>query len=121
MTVIAFQKVESTLVFGASLVVYNELSASWLLFFGLLLIPDIFMIGYFKSKHIGAKVYNVGHSYSMPAILVATGLALDHALWLQIATIWVAHISMDRALGYGLKHSKGFHHTHLGVIGKGKF
>jgi hypothetical protein len=29
----------------------------------------------------------------------------------------MAHIGMDRALGYGLKYQKGFGFTHLGRIG----
>ncbi len=40
---------------------------------------------------------------------------------MQVAAIWIAHIAMDRALGYGLKPSPtGFTDTHLGRIGKGK-
>jgi len=31
-----------------------------------------------------------------------------------------AHIGFDRALGYGLKYSKGFGYTHLGRIGNAK-
>ena len=37
---------------------------------------------------------------------------------LSIALIWMAHIGMDRALGYGLKYQKGFGFTHLGRIGR---
>ena len=33
--------------------------------------------------------------------------------------IWLAHIGIDRALGYGLKYGAGFTFTHLGRIGKG--
>ncbi len=32
--------------------------------------------------------------------------------------IWMAHIGIDRALGYGLKYSLGFGFTHLGRIGR---
>ena len=39
-------------------------------------------------------------------------------LLLSIAMIWLAHIGVDRALGYGLKYSEGFGFTHLGRIGK---
>ncbi|MDD9911252.1 MAG: DUF4260 family protein, partial [Ahrensia sp.] len=37
---------------------------------------------------------------------------------LAIALIWAAHISGDRALGYGLKYESNFKHTHLGKIGR---
>jgi hypothetical protein len=35
----------------------------------------------------------------------------------SIALIWLAHIGIDRALGYGLKYTTGFGFTHLGRIG----
>jgi hypothetical protein len=34
--------------------------------------------------------------------------------------IWLAHIGIDRALGYGLKYEAGFGFTHLGRIGRNK-
>jgi hypothetical protein len=34
------------------------------------------------------------------------------------ALIWIAHIGIDRALGYGLKYATGFGDTHLGRIGR---
>jgi hypothetical protein len=33
-------------------------------------------------------------------------------------SIWLAHIGMDRALGYGFKSPEGFRHTHLGLVGR---
>ena len=39
-------------------------------------------------------------------------------LVLSLAMIWLAHIGIDRALGYGLKYQTGFAFTHLGRIGK---
>jgi hypothetical protein len=36
----------------------------------------------------------------------------------SIAVIWFAHIGMDRLVGYGLKYSGDFKHTHLGLIGR---
>jgi hypothetical protein len=49
---------------------------------------------------------------------MTTGLALSAPLVLSIAMIWLAHIGIDRALGYGLKYFAGFGFTHLGRIGK---
>ena len=46
-----------------------------------------------------------------------TGFGTDSPLTLSIAMIWLAHIGIDRALGYGLKYSAGFGFTHLGRIG----
>jgi hypothetical protein len=42
-----------------------------------------------------------------------------HIPLLQLAgVILLGHSSLDRVLGYGLKHSDSFQHTHLGVIGR---
>ncbi|GLR92489.1 hypothetical protein GCM10007858_01070 [Bradyrhizobium liaoningense] len=48
------------------------------------------------------------------------GFGLASPLTLSIALIWLAHIGIDRALGYGLKYSAGFSFTHLGRIGRQK-
>jgi hypothetical protein len=49
--------------------------------------------------------------------LMAAGFGMNRPLALSIAMIWLAHIGMDRALGYGLKYFGGFGFTHLGRIG----
>jgi hypothetical protein len=36
---------------------------------------------------------------------------------LDAGILWLAHIGFDRSLGYGLKYSSGFKHTHLGILG----
>ena len=51
---------------------------------------------------------------------MTAGLAMASPLVLSIAMIWLAHIGIDRALGYGLKYSAGFGFTHLGRIGRQK-
>lgn len=49
--------------------------------------------------------------------MMTTGFALGSPLTLSIAMIWLAHIGIDRALGYGLKYQAGFGFTHLGRAG----
>ena len=66
----------------------------------------------------GAVVYNAAHSYLAPVALMTSGFAIGDPLTLSIAMIWLAHIGIDRALGYGLKYAEGFGYTHLGRIGK---
>jgi hypothetical protein len=51
--------------------------------------------------------------------LMTVGLATEAPLTLSLAMIWLSHIGIDRALGYGLKYQAGFAFTHLGRIGKG--
>jgi hypothetical protein len=36
----------------------------------------------------------------------------------SVALIWIAHIGIDRAMGYGLKYATAFSDTHLGRIGR---
>ena len=92
---------------------------------------DASMIGYLISSHVGAITYNIVHSLIGPAMLTvlyiftAGHTAADSirqysadSFLLFIILIWLFHIFVDRALGFGLKHSEGFHHTHLGKIGK---
>jgi hypothetical protein len=50
--------------------------------------------------------------------LMTVGFVSADSLVLSIAMIWLAHIGLDRALGYGLKYEAGFSFTHLGRIGR---
>jgi hypothetical protein len=84
----------------------------------LLLAPDLFMAGYARSSRAGAALYNLAHSYAAPALLGAVAVVASDELWQAVALIWLAHIGMDRALGYGLKYDSSFHDTHLGRIGR---
>ncbi len=80
---------------------------------------DISLVGYLISKHIGALTYNLIHSLVGPVILTLGYIVIDSKpAWLFIVLLWLFHIFVERALGMGLKHSKGLHHTHLGPIGK---
>jgi hypothetical protein len=54
----------------------------------------------------------------VPMSLMVTGFGMESPLTLSIAMIWLAHIGIDRALGYGLKYITGFGFTHLGRIGR---
>lgn len=81
---------------------------------------DISMIGYLINSRAGAFTYNSVHSLIGPALLAAAYIITNNQALLFITSLWLFHIFVDRALGYGLKHSTGFEHTHLGKIGKAK-
>ncbi len=113
---VIYLRLEAGFVFLASLYLYLHLHFHLLWFIVFLLSVDVFMVGYLKSNGLGAKCYNFGHSYIVPAILAVIGVSSSTRLWVAAGIIWVAHISMDRALGYGLKFPTGFKDTHLGHI-----
>ena len=102
----------------ASAVFYARTGASWWLFAALWLAPDLSMLAYLKRPCLGARYYNVAHTYLLPAVLGLFGLLLHANALLPFALIWINHIGMDRLMGYGLKYSDGFGFTHLGRLGK---
>src|SRR6266571_3861609 len=106
-----------TLFIGMTLL-YGLWDGSWWVYFLLFLVPDLSFAAYLAGPKAGAIVYNAAHSYLAPVALMTSGFALASPLWLSIAMIWMAHIGIDRALGYGLKYSAGFGFTHLGRIGR---
>lgn len=95
--------------------IYSQIGASWWLFAGLFLAPDIAMLGYLKNPKIGARCYNLAHNYLAPAVLIAASWH-RWELGFAIALIWAAHIGFDRMLGYGLKLESAFGHTHLNAV-----
>jgi len=111
-------RLEGLAVLAAALAAYHGLGASWTAFALLLLAPDLAMLGYRAGPAVGAAAYNAVHTYVGPAVLGALGLALAAPSLEALALIWIAHIGLDRALGYGLKFATGFADTHLGRIGR---
>lgn len=84
----------------------------------ILLAPDLAMIGYGVGPRIGAVVYNAAHLYGAGLVLAVLGVVIGQPLLIALGGIWLAHIGIDRALGYGLKSPEGFRVTHLGRIGR---
>lgn len=106
-----------TLLAGALVLYFHALDQPFWLVPLLLFVPDLFMAGYARSRRAGAAFYNLAHSYPAPAVLGLTCLLADQPLGQAVALVWLAHIGMDRALGYGLKYDSDFKDTHLGRIG----
>lgn len=112
--IIFILRLESFLLLFIATFTYYFINESWWLFFILLFVPDIFMVGYFKNSKIGANIYNIGHTYIAPVLLLVLFFIFNITILLSISIIWIAHISLDRLLGYGLKLDTGFKDTHLG-------
>jgi hypothetical protein len=110
-------RLEGLTLFAGMTSLYAVWGGSWWIFAILFLVPDLSFAAYLAGPRVGAIVYNAAHSYMAPMTLMTAGFALAAPLVLSIAMIWLAHIGIDRALGYGLKYSAGFGFTHLGRIG----
>lgn len=101
----------------AAITAFSLTGGNWWLFAALILAPDLSMLAMMAGQKAGSRAYNLAHTYTVPALLAAVGW-LTSAPWvLSVALIWIAHIGLDRALGYGLKYGS-FKATHLGWIGK---
>ncbi|WP_291377642.1 DUF4260 domain-containing protein [Demequina sp.] len=119
MTVIAWQKLEGAAIAVASVAsLVIGFGQAWWWPLALFLAFDVSAAGYTAGPRIGAAVYNAGHSYVGPVAAAAVFAATGAEAWIIVATSWAFHVGVDRALGYGLKHSDDFQHTHLGWIGK---
>jgi hypothetical protein len=113
-------RLEGLTLFAGMTLLYGVWDGSWLVYAVLFLAPDLSFAAYLAGPRVGAVVYNAAHSYMAPVALMTGGFATATPLVLSIAMIWMAHIGIDRALGYGLKYSAGFGFTHLGRIGKAR-
>lgn len=111
-------RVEGAVLFAVSIAVFAVQGQQWWLYPALLLVPDIFMLGYLRDTKFGSITYNLGHSYPAAAVVTALGFILGSPITAAIGAIWFGHIGWDRMLGYGLKYSTSFKHTHLGDLEK---
>ena len=111
-------KLEELALFVLGLGAFHLTGASWWWFWGLLLAPDIGMIGYLFGDKPGAWIYNFFHHRAVALGCAGLGVLLNQSFLEIGGIILFAHIAMDRLVGYGLKYEKGFKFTHLGEIGQ---
>jgi Domain of unknown function (DUF4260) len=104
---------EGAAILAVSLLAYHWSHGSWLQFAVLFLAPDLSMIGYAANARVGAIAYNAAHTYVAPLALVVYAFEADRPAVLACALIWIAHIGLDRMLGFGLKYPTRFKDTHL--------
>lgn len=93
---------------------------SWYVWVGLFLLPDISMIGYLWGIKVGAITYNMFHHKAVGILTLLIGLYTNDQTICLVGIVLFAHSAFDRMMGYGLKMSNSFQHTHLGMIGKQK-
>lgn len=112
--------IEEMAMFLLAIFAFSKLSFHWWIFPVLLLVPDLSMLGYLAGPKVGAWLYNIVHHKAIAILIFLIGFYY-HLPILQLSGIMLfAHSCMDRVLGYGLKYSDAFNHTHLGLIGKNK-
>lgn len=113
-------RLEGLLVLAAAIAAYRwGLHGGWLLFFVLLLAPDLSLLAY-AAGGVGkwqATLYNAVHSYLLPGLILLFALMTrQRGIAAELALIWIAHIGMDRMVGYGLKYAGMFKPTHLQAV-----
>ncbi|HEX7067562.1 MAG TPA: DUF4260 domain-containing protein [Candidatus Limnocylindria bacterium] len=111
-------RAEAVALFVGGTVAYLALGGHALWLIPLLLAPDLSMIGYLGGPRLGAVTYNAVHNLVLAVALLLAGWYLVGGLVAQVGAVLIAHVGMDRALGYGLKLPTEFRDTHLGRIGK---
>jgi hypothetical protein len=107
-------RIEGLAAFAAALFLYWHGGFSWAAFALFLLAPDLSMLAYLAGPRAGAIGYNLVHTYTLPLALALAGFAGGVPMAAAGGLIWIAHIGIDRLLGYGLKYSTAFGDTHLG-------
>ncbi len=111
-------RLEAIALFIAGVLAYLQLNGHPLWLLPLLLTPDLSMIGYVRGPRLGAMTYNLVHNLATALVVLAVGWFAAIAPLALAGAILVAHVGMDRSLGYGLKLPADFRDTHLGRIGR---
>ena len=116
----AWLRLEGVAAFAAALALFGATGGNWLFLVPLLLLPDISAAGYLAGPRIGAAAYNLFHNWVPGVVTLVVGFLLASPAILIVAAILIAHVGMDRAVGYGMKLPSSFHDTHLGRMGRAK-
>lgn len=106
-------KIEELAQFLGSIYLFSLLNFAWWWFPALLLLPDLSMIGYLINPAIGAVSYNIVHHKGMGILIGLLGVMMGNQPLMLVGVMLVAHASMDRVAGYGLKYFDSFKHTSL--------
>lgn len=116
----AWLRLEGLAAFAAGLGLFGASGGNWLLILPLILLPDVSAVGYLANPRVGAFTYNLAHSWVPGLLVLGLGSWLASPVFQLVAAILIAHVGMDRALGYGLKLPSSFQDTHLGRIGRAR-
>jgi hypothetical protein len=106
--------------FVAGLALFGASGGNWLFIVPLILLPDISAVGYLAGSRAGTFTYNLVHNWVPGLVTLGIGLWIGSPAIVLASAILIAHVGMDRMVGYGLKLPSSFHDTHLGRMGRSK-
>jgi hypothetical protein len=106
-------RLEGLVLFAAAIALYVREDFSILLLVVLFLAPDLAFVGLAAGPRVGAISYDTAHTYVGPILLASVSLIAEWTVGVELGLIWLAHIGIDRALGYGLRYPDAFRDTHL--------
>jgi hypothetical protein len=104
---------EGAAVFAAAVFVYFTLGLTWWVLLLFLLAPDLAALGYLFGPKVGSVAYNLAHTTVWPIVIGVAGWWLGWTWTAPVALIWLAHIGLDRMIGYGLKYPDSFKQSHM--------
>lgn len=113
-------RLEGLAAFVGGLGLFAATGGDWLFIVPLILLPDVSALGYLAGSRVGTFTYNLVHNWAASLVVLGLGLWTTSSAVLLAAAILVAHVGMDRMVGYGLKLPSSFHDTHLGRMGRSK-
>ena len=107
--------VAAAALFAAAILQVQDHGGGWLAL-GFALMPDLGLVaGIDRGLQKGqlapraVPIYNALHRFVGPVLLALLVIAgVLPAIWLSAALGWALHITVDRAVGYGLRGSDGF-------------
>ncbi|MEZ3117528.1 DUF4260 domain-containing protein [Halobaculum sp. MBLA0147] len=105
-------RVEGLAAFVAATAAFAWLGGPIWLYVVLAFAPDLAMLGCLAGPRVGARLYNLVHTYTAPALLGGAGLVSGTPLAVLVALVWTAHVGADRLVGYGLEYPTTFGDTH---------
>jgi hypothetical protein len=106
-------RLEGLVLFAAAIALYVREDYSILALVVLFLAPDLSFVGLAAGPRVGAVAYDAAHTYVGPIVLASVSMIVEWDAGVMLGLIWLAHIGIDRALGYGLRYPDAFRDTHL--------
>ena len=111
-------RLEEIGLFLLAVYLFAQLDYPWWVLLVLFLAPDLGAIGYVGGPRIGANTYNLTHHRGLAVAIYLVGALVTIEAMQLIGVVMLAHSSLDRVFGYGLRYTDSFDHTHLGYVGK---